>query len=105
MFSPHLGDVFRKATVLAQQSGTSEISTDILLTAFDAAQVCPDCFCLRISTESGGYAFSVDTLVWTPLSPQAAKVLGPFEGIESVDPSTLRNALLSVPFNPDSCLR
>ena len=41
MFPPCLGDVFFKATVLAQQSGASEINIDILLAALEASEVDP----------------------------------------------------------------
>ena len=97
MFPPCLGDVFFKATVLAQQSGDSEIDIDILLAALDASQADPASpfLIVWISTESGGYAFSINNSDWTPVSTQAAKVLGPFAGMEAVDPTTLRKALLA----------
>ena len=97
MFPPCLGDVFFKATVLAQQSGTSEINIDILLAALDASQVDPASpfLIVWISTESGGYAFSINNSDWTPVSTHAAKALGPFDGMDNVDPATLRKALLA----------
>jgi hypothetical protein len=97
MFPPCLGDVFFKATVLAQQSGASEINIDILLGAFDASQVAPASpfLIMWISTESGGYAFSINNSDWTPVSTHAAKALGPFDGMENVDLATLRKALLA----------
>ena len=97
MFPPCLGDVFFKATVLAQQSGTSEINIDILLAALDASQVDPASpfLIVWISTESEGYAFSINNSDWTPVSTHAAKALGPFDGMENVDPATLRKALLA----------
>ena len=97
MFPPCLGDVFFKATVLAQQSGTSEINIDILLAALDASQVDPASpfLIVWISTESEGYAFSINNSDWTPVSTHAAKALGPFDGMDNVDPATLRKALLA----------
>ncbi len=107
MYPPYLGDVFIKATVLAQQSGASEINIDILLAARDAVEVYPASYCLRISTESGGYVFSLNNADWTPVSTHAAKALRPFtgseptaehiasSGMEKVDPATLRKALLA----------
>jgi hypothetical protein len=113
MFPPCLGDVFIKATVLAQQAGASEINIDILLSALDelaapdAVKVYPASDCLRISTESWGYAFSLNNSDWTPVSTHAAKALRPFtgsepraehiasSGMETVDPATLRKALLA----------
>jgi hypothetical protein len=97
MFPPCLGDVFFKATVLAQQSGASDINIDILLAALDASQVDPGSpfLIVWISTESGGYAFSINNSDWTPVSTHAAKALGPFDGTENVDPATLRKALLA----------
>jgi hypothetical protein len=97
MFPPCLGDVFFKATVLAQQSGASEINIDILLAALDASQADPASTFLIvwISTESGGFAFSINNSDWTPVSTHAAKALGPFDGMENVDPATLRKALLA----------
>jgi hypothetical protein len=106
-----LGDVFIKATVLAEQSGVSEINVDILLCALDAleahdaAEVYPASNCLRISTESEGYAFSLDNSVWFQVSAQAANALSPFtgsepraediaaSGMEPVDLATLRRNL------------
>jgi hypothetical protein len=97
MFPPCLGDVFFKATVLAQQSRASEINIDILLAALDASQVDPASpfLIVWISTESGGYAFSINNSDWTPVSSHAAKALDPFDGMENVDPATLRKALLA----------
>jgi hypothetical protein len=113
MYPPYLGGVFIKATVLAQQSGASEINVDILLAALDALaardaiEVYPASNCLRISTESGGYAFSLNNADWTPVSTHAAKALRPFtgaepraehiasSGMEKVDPAALRKALLA----------
>jgi hypothetical protein len=97
MFPPCLGDVFFKATALAQQSGASEINIDILLAALGGSQVDPASpfLIVWISTESGGYAFSINNSDWTPVSTHAAKALGPFDGMENVDPATLRKALLA----------
>ena len=97
MFPPCLGDVFFKATVLAQQSGASEINIDILLAALEASEVDPASpfLIVWISTESGGYAFSINNSDWTPVSTHAAKALGPFDGMENVDPATLRKALFA----------
>jgi hypothetical protein len=97
MFPPSLGDVFFKATALAQQSGASEINIDILLAALDASQADPASpfLIVWISTESGGYAFSINNSDWTPVSTHAAKALGPFDGMENVGPDTLRKALLA----------
>ena len=101
MFPPCLGDVFFKATVLAQQSGASEINIDILLAALEASEVDPASpfLIVWISTESGGYAFSINNSDWTPVSTHAAKALGPFDGMENVDPATLRKALLAGQIN------
>ena len=101
MFPPCLGDVFFKATVLAQQSGASEINIDILLAALEASEVDPASpfLIVWISTESGGYAFSINSSDWTPVSNHAAKALGPFDGMENVDPATLRKALLAAKEN------
>jgi hypothetical protein len=93
MSPPGLGDVFFKAIVLAQQSGASEINIDILFAALDAVEVYPASYCLRISTESGCYAFSLNNSDWTPVSTGAAKALRPFDGVENVDPATVRKAL------------
>ena len=97
MFPPCLGDLFFKATVLAQQSGASEINIDILLAALDASQDDPASpfLIVWISTGSGGYAFSINNSDWTPVSTRAAKALGPFDGMENVDTATLRKALLT----------
>jgi hypothetical protein len=83
-------------------------STSIsLLAARDAIEVYPASSCLRISTESGGYVFSLNNADWTPVSTHAAKALRPFtgsepkaehiasSGMEKVDPATLRKALLA----------
>lgn len=97
MFPPCLGDLFFKATVLAQQSGASEINIDTLLAALDASGVDPASpfLIVWISTASGGYAFSINNSDGTPVSTHAAKALGPFDGMENVDPATLRQALLA----------
>ena len=97
MFPPCLGDIFFKATVLAQQSGASEINIDILLAALDASEVDPASpfLIVWISTESGGYAFSINNSDWTPVSTLAANALGRFGGMEKVDPAVLRKALLA----------
>jgi hypothetical protein len=109
MFPPCLGDVFFRATVLAQQSGASEIDIDILLTALDAPEVeIPMMYCVKIKwpnpasllsetsdvAESGDYALSINS-DWTPLSTHAVKALGPFAGIENVDAFALQKALLA----------
>jgi hypothetical protein len=97
MFPPCFGDVFFKATVLAQQSGASEINIDILLAALDASQVDPPSpfLIVWISTESGGYAFSINNSDWTTVSTHAAKALGTLDGMENADPATLRKAFLA----------
>ena len=95
MFPPCLGDVFFKATVLAQQSGALEINIDFLLAALEASDPASPFLIVWISTESGGYAFSINNSDWTPVSTHAAKALGPFDGMENVDPATLRKALLA----------
>lgn len=102
-FPPCLVDVFFKATVLAQQSKASQITIDILLASLDAPEVSPErseCGCFAfckvwISTESGRYAFSINNSDWTPVSTHAVKALGPFAGMEEVDPATLRKTLLA----------
>ena len=99
MFSPSTGDVFFKATHLAQRSGASEIGIDILLAALDAPAVSsqppetadPDC--------SGGFLNSD----WIPISTEVARALEPFGGFENITRDTLRTALLSVKKNgPDT---
>lgn len=90
-----------KATLLAQQSRASQIDVDTLLAALDASTT-PDAFegyCksdyLRISTESWGYAFSLNNTDWIPVSPHAAKALRPFIGRADADHFGLREALLA----------
>ena len=99
MFPPCLGDVFFKATVLAQQSGALEINIDFLLAALEASDPASPFLIVWISTESGGYAFSINSSDWTPVSNHAAKALGPFDGMENVDPATLRKAILAAKLN------
>src|ERR1019366_8452261 len=99
MFPPCLGDVFFKATVLAQQSGALEINIDFLLAALEASDPASPFLIVWISTESGGYAFSINNSDWTPVSTHAANALGPFDGMENVDPATLRKALLAAKLN------
>jgi hypothetical protein len=81
---------------MAQQSGASKININIFLAALDASEVDPASpfLIVWISTESGGYAFSINNSDWTPVSTHAAKALGPFDGVENVEPATLRKALL-----------
>lgn len=99
MSPPTLADVFFKATLLAQQSGASEINIQILLAALDAlpdrksSNTHVNSGYVLISTQSDRYAFSINNSDWTPVSAQTAKVLGQFDGMEEVDHATLRKAL------------
>jgi hypothetical protein len=90
-----LGDLFFKATFLAEQLRASEICIDILLAALDAPEVDPSSF-IPLPPELAGsesYGFFSNT-DWKPLSAAAAKALAPFAEMEMVDPNDLRKALL-----------
>ncbi len=96
MIPPCLGDVFFKATFLAQQSGASEINIDILLAALDATEVDPLPFLPPASDLTGSACYALFTNSdWTPVSTDAAKALAPFAGMETIDPAILRKALLA----------
>lgn len=92
---PSLGELIFKATYLAEQSRTSEITIDILLAALDAPAVDPaSVFNLPpAALESGGVSYCVNT-DWKSLSPGATKALEPFAGMETIDRDALRKALL-----------
>jgi len=94
VFPPALGDLFFKASFLAEQSRASEISIDILLAALDAPAVDPSSFLSPPAELAGSesYTFNTD---WKPLSADAAKALMPFAELETVDPDALRSALLA----------
>lgn len=75
MFPPSLGDLFFKATLLAEQSRASEITVDILLAALDAPEIGTGSSLFDDPTtgsESGSYFFNTD---WRSLSADAAKAL------------------------------
>jgi hypothetical protein len=88
MFPPCLGNVFFKATFLAQRSGASEISIDILLAA-----LAPEVDALSLLSPPADDAFFANS-DWAPVSTEVAKALAPFAEMETVDPATLRRALL-----------
>lgn len=90
MFPSSLGDLFFKATHLAEQSQASEISVDILPAALDAPKIDPaSLFRGPTGSESGSYVFNGDG---KSLSANAAKATAPFAEMETVD--ALRRALL-----------
>jgi hypothetical protein len=92
MFPPGLGDLFFKATFVAEQWRASEISVDILLAALDAPDLDPaSVFRGSAGSESGGYYVNTD---WKSLSTDAAKALTPFAEMETLDRDALRRALL-----------
>jgi hypothetical protein len=96
VFPPGLGDVIFRATFLAQQSGASAINVDILLAALDAPNIDPSPFLPPRPDVAGSdcYAFFANS-DWTPLSSAAAEALAPFAEMETVDPATIRKALLA----------
>jgi hypothetical protein len=96
MIPPYLGDVFFKATFLAQQSKSSEINIDILLAALDASEVDPSSFLPPAADLTGSECYaSFTNSDWTPVSTDAAKALAPFAGMEKIDLPILRKALLA----------
>ncbi len=99
MVSPSIGDVFFRATVIAHESGASEIGIETLLAAIDAPTIAqtepPD------GSESGCYGFYIN-LEWVPLSAEAAKAIAPFGGFEHLSLDGLRAALLKKDEDGDS---
>ncbi len=96
MFSPSTGEVFFRATLLAHESGLSEIGIDTLLAAIDTSNVAQAN--LTDGPESGCYAFYINS-DWIPLSAEVAKVIAPLGGFEAIGLDGLRSALLSVKKN------
>jgi hypothetical protein len=94
-FPPSLGDLFFKATYLAERSRSPEISIDILLAALDAPEVDPaSLFDGPAGLESGGYTVNTK---WKSLSAAAAKALASFAERGTVDRDALRRALFEAP--------
>lgn len=94
MFSPSTGDVFFKATQLAQQSGAPEIEIDILLAALDAPAVSSQLG--EVSDTDSFEVFVNSDLI--PMSDEVVRALTPFGGLEKIENITLdtfRTALLS----------
>jgi hypothetical protein len=98
MFGPLTGEVFFKATLLAQKAGLSEIGIDSLLAALDSpfeAAFTPN-FPESDSSECCAFTINLD---WIPLSVAATKALGPFEDIDEMSPDALRTLLLAAQKN------
>ena len=92
MFSPSTAEVFFRATVLAHDSGLSEIGIETLLVAIDAPNTAqanlPD------GPESGCYGFYINS-DWIPLSAEVEKAIAPFGGFENIGLDGLRSTLLA----------
>ena len=92
MIPSGLSDLVFKATFLAEQSRTSEISIDLLLAALDVPEIDPaSLFPATTGSQSGSYAVNS---AWHALSADAAKALSQFTEGETLDRDALRRALL-----------
>jgi hypothetical protein len=85
-----MGDLFFKATLLARESGASEIGIDALLAALDvpvADMPTPE------TPDSECCAFFINS-DWMSMSSEVVTALAPFGELEQIDLDGLRNALL-----------